>query len=281
MSLAVLLVVVGAIAATVASYAWQRVAAFAWVERVGGSIRFEELPEWVPERLAACWPDWARRIEVIALFNSVRGDLEQLRLLRDAKKVDFFHAPVNDVQMRPLGSFDRLECLQIDATNLTDVGVAPLSRCRSLQTLSMDMPWREDGKGIAVGDEGLKHLGGLPLEILGLSQTRVTDAGMDTLSHLPRLRELYLNGTQVTDAGLRISERSGFGGLSLTCRPSRRTCFAAGRRISGSRCSNWRNQILSDGFRNSIVIQTRTQRKCHCSTTRSSRAGPPKTSSGR
>ena len=201
-SLAALFVVLAALAGSVGRYAWQRVAALAWVERLGGVIEFEDLPEWVPERVAACWPDWARRIEVITLFGTIEADLGQLRMLRDAKRIDFFHAPVNDVQMRPLGSFDRLEFLQIDATNLTDAGVAPLSGCRSLQSLSMDMPWREDGKGIAVGDEGLQHLAGLPLEILGLSNTRVTDAGMDTLSRMQRLRELYLNGTPVTDAGL-------------------------------------------------------------------------------
>jgi hypothetical protein len=41
------------------------------------------------------------------------------------------------------------------------------------------------------------------LRVVGLHQTRVTDAGLKELAGLKRLRSLDLDGTDVTDAGLK------------------------------------------------------------------------------
>jgi len=52
----------------------------------------------------------------------------------------------------------------------------------------------------------LKHLVNLPLKNLTLSDTRVTDDGLQHVSNWPNLVNLFLVETQVTDAGLQYLE---------------------------------------------------------------------------
>jgi hypothetical protein len=61
--------------------------------------------------------------------------------------------------------------------------------------------WVPDGRKL--GDEDLAYLREFPrLEILNLSKSLVTDAGMRELRGLRHLRGLYLSSTKITDAGL-------------------------------------------------------------------------------
>ena len=52
-------------------------------------------------------------------------------------------------------------------------------------------------------DAGLESLKGLPsLDALDLPGTQITDAGLEHLKHLPHVSALNIGNTQVTDAGL-------------------------------------------------------------------------------
>jgi hypothetical protein len=199
MSLAVLLVVVAAIAASIRSYAWRRVATLAWVERLGGQVEFAPLPDWIPEWLDEYWPDWARRIDDLEMTPPPGEDLKQLPVFREAKTVTLW-GPV-DSQIRPLSSFYRLEVLALRDPEVTDAGMAPLSRCRRLRQLFLDYSGRDEDERRSIGDDGLKHLVGLPLEQLYLWDAQVTDVGVGTLCQ-PRLRVLALRRAPITDAGL-------------------------------------------------------------------------------
>jgi hypothetical protein len=58
-------------------------------------------------------------------------------------------------------------------------------------------PWK-------LADEDFACLEGLEyLDALDLSDTHLTDAGLEHLKRLPKLRELIVRGTQLTDAAVR------------------------------------------------------------------------------
>ena len=63
-----------------------------------------------------------------------------------------------------------LEELIASETSITDVGLENLKPLSKLRLLHLD--------GTEVGDEGLVHLSALPLQVLDLCGTRVSDAGM-------------------------------------------------------------------------------------------------------
>jgi hypothetical protein len=78
---------------------------------------------------------------------------------------------------------------------MTDALLAELGRVETLTALGLSGS-RE------VTDEGMRHLARLPLEHLDLSGTAVTDAGLQVLRHLPRLKTLVLASSRITDDGL-------------------------------------------------------------------------------
>ena len=64
-------------------------------------------------------------------------------------------------------------------------------------------------EGTQLRDDDLAALAGIEhLEVLNLTSTTVSDAGLKHLSRLTGLRWLYLRGTRITDAGLRRWGRS-------------------------------------------------------------------------
>lgn len=84
--------------------------------------------------------------------------------------------------------------LSLTGTQVTDAGLATLSRFANLTRLRLDRT--------KVGDAGLAHLAGLArLEYLNLYGTAVTDAGLASLSGLAALRDVYLWRTGVTTSG--------------------------------------------------------------------------------
>ena len=87
-------------------------------------------------------------------------------------------------------------CLRL-CTNITDAGLAHVSRARALRSLDL--------AGCGVSDAGLAAVGRLPqLTFLSLRDCRrVTDAGLAHVARLPQLQHLDLaHCDQITDAGL-------------------------------------------------------------------------------
>ncbi len=87
-----------------------------------------------------------------------------------------------------------LVSLDLSRCDLTDAGLAPVSRFTELRYLRLDHT--------PIGDAGLAHLATLTeLESLNLFHTSVTDTGLPQLAPLARLRRLYLGETAVSDRG--------------------------------------------------------------------------------
>jgi hypothetical protein len=70
-----------------------------------------------------------------------------------------------------------------------------LARQKSLETLSLsDTP---------ITDDGLEHLGDLKnLQTLSLQNTAITDAGLESLTRLPQLQRLDVYGTKTSRHGV-------------------------------------------------------------------------------
>jgi hypothetical protein len=80
------------------------------------------------------------------------------------------------------------------ATRLTDASMATFAGLPELRTLTIH--------GAAVTDAGVARLSALQhLEVLGLTRTAVTDTSLTTIGRLP-LRLLFLSFTRISDAGL-------------------------------------------------------------------------------
>lgn len=81
--------------------------------------------------------------------------------------------------------------------DITDKGASYLSRLTLLEKLDLS--------NTKITDEGLKSLSNLPLAILNIGQNTVTDKGLKYLP--PTLISLSLENTQVTDSGLKQLQR--------------------------------------------------------------------------
>ena len=94
----------------------------------------------------------------------------------------------------PQAYLDEVDVVDLDATQVTDAGLARLQGLTNLRWLHLDHT--------QVTNAGLAHLQRLTsLESLSLRNTQVTDAGLVRLQGLTGLKVLYLDYTQVTDAG--------------------------------------------------------------------------------
>ena len=101
---------------------------------------------------------------------------------------------VDDAGLDILGSLPDLADLNVARTRVAGPGLARLARFGTLRRLQLAGP--------LVDDDTLRHLAGLPLVQLELTDTAVTDAGLEHLEHLPDLRWLTLCGTGVSDAAI-------------------------------------------------------------------------------
>ncbi len=179
--------------------------------------------EWVLRlRLPSCGD------EALKLAVS-RGLLSQVPWLELRRVLYVAGAAVTDVGMRELAGLTRLRALYLDETFLTDAGLWHLAGLERLQILCLNHTAVTDAGAEAlsrltrlrrlylqntqVTDGGLVYLTALPhLEALNLSNTYypredgrvwLTDAGLSVLKRLPRLQFLSIQGTEVTDEGLK------------------------------------------------------------------------------
>ncbi len=85
--------------------------------------------------------------------------------------------------------------ISVSHTRVTDALLGRLKRLTSLQSLSLDYA--------QITDAGLEHLKGLTnLRELSLGN-QITGAGLEHLHGLTKLRQLMLQGTRVTDDGVK------------------------------------------------------------------------------
>ncbi len=106
-----------------------------------------------------------------------------------------------EISLAPLAGAACLESLSIGGT-LCDRSMAGLEGCRRLKSVSGHADFQMFWPNLA--DRGLEILGRIPtLEYIALGDGQFTDAGLEHLSALRRLRALRLpNCSEFTDAGL-------------------------------------------------------------------------------
>jgi Leucine rich repeat len=108
--------------------------------------------------------------------------------------VSLHRSQVTEEDLAQLSSLTRLTWLDLTGASVTDAGLARLAGLTSLAFLDLS--------GTSVSDAGIAHLRSLAnLEGLSLGETKVTDAGLAHLTGLTNLESLDLSKTKVTDTG--------------------------------------------------------------------------------
>jgi hypothetical protein len=105
---------------------------------------------------------------------------------------------LGDGTMRTAGKLSNLRVLRCYQAAITDAGIEQIKQLTKLEDLQLG---RSD-----VGDRAMATIATFTrLKTLDLQHTRITDAGLSRLSRL-KLNWLYLDGTKITDDGLKAIE---------------------------------------------------------------------------
>jgi len=145
----------------------------------------------------ASWADLAqmKRLESLTLSRHFtdRG-VDGLSALQNLRELDMSESSIGDAVTVTLIPLEKLEAAFF-GPRITDQTLRQLSGHKKLRQLDVSLS--------RVTDAGVQDLGELPrLEQLALTDTAVSDAAMPSLAKLKNLRVLELSGTQVTTAGL-------------------------------------------------------------------------------
>lgn len=142
---------------------------------------------------------WLNRLVLTDTDVSDEG-LENIWRLKRLFTLSLDGTNVSDKALQQIARLPDLQNLRLDGTAVSDAGLAVLSHLPELRSLGLNRT--------GITDESLKRVGDLMLK-LGVSHTRVTDAGVQTLTGREMLEELELAGTAVTDRGLEaIAQRA-------------------------------------------------------------------------
>lgn len=101
---------------------------------------------------------------------------------------------VDDAALRLCMQLPSLTELVLNETSISDNGLAFLPNLKQLEILHLG--------STAITDSGLIHLSGLPLHILDLCRTSVSDKGLNALRLIPTLSEIWLCNTCVSAKGI-------------------------------------------------------------------------------
>ena len=171
--------------------------AIAEIEKVGGQVatRFD----------APGWLQWFNdddmklfnRVDLVSLTDAEVDDgfLIHLAELRSAQSVWLNSKQATDAGLAHV----------VGLTDLRELGISPARN--SGITVDSTIAWRYQHTprltNTGLTDDGLEHLAGLSsLTALWLPPTQISDAGLSHLSGLPNLRKLHVDSMQITDAGL-------------------------------------------------------------------------------
>ncbi|MHC5060600.1 MAG: redoxin family protein [Planctomycetota bacterium] len=105
---------------------------------------------------------------------------------------------ITDKALEHIKDFKQLKSLRLKDAQITDAGLGKLDESGILAGIEILSLSRT-----AITDAGLEHLAGAEgLKVLSLEETRITDEGLENLANLEAMEELVLNKTVVSDAGL-------------------------------------------------------------------------------
>jgi serine/threonine-protein kinase len=117
---------------------------------------------------------------------------DDLRLLADKSRVldiDVTDSNVTDKAFEYLADAPKIEKLNMTRTNVKTLkGIARMKNLRSLALENTE-----------VNDDALKQLQGMSLNYLSLTETRITDAGIEHLTRLKKLEMLRIDRNHITD----------------------------------------------------------------------------------
>jgi internalin A len=109
---------------------------------------------------------------------------------------------VSDEDLRFLAGLTNLQFLDLEQTKITDACAPHFANLKNLMRINLGA-FRVNEDGFGVGDQVLAVLGTLPkLDNIDLRLTKVTDAGMAELAKCQSLQSVSIAGTEVSDAGL-------------------------------------------------------------------------------
>lgn len=110
-------------------------------------------------------------------------------------RVQFSNVAVSDVNLSHLSAVHELHLVTLQATNVTDRGVAVLAGMPRIRELYLP--------GNPISNDGLRHLKRLPnLQTLQLTGTHITGYGLEHLRDHKSLRSLELDACSIGDEGL-------------------------------------------------------------------------------
>lgn len=157
----------------------------ATLQEVGGEI-------YLPTNATLCGTD----MDEIVSQTTAMGWLSGMSHLSQPFVVSCTHTNLSDLQLRDISKLDYLRGLNIEATRVTDLGLACLGRnCRRLEGLSIG--------GRDITDRGVASLMTLTkLKWLSADNSPVTDRALEYLCGNKALLSLSLNGTSVSNRSL-------------------------------------------------------------------------------
>jgi len=130
------------------------------------------------------------------------------------RNTEYWSAAVTDFDLDMIAASVRLEDLNLGGTQVSDLGAAKLEKLAALRRLDLSRTRVTGGPALPnlerlrlwrtkTSDAGAARLASLKsLQSLDLAETAITDQALEALATLPQLRDLYLEGTKVTAAGV-------------------------------------------------------------------------------
>jgi hypothetical protein len=127
------------------------------------------------------------------------GDaFEHVAELSELKWLGLDHTHVEDADLAHLAGLTGLRSISMINAAITDEGLKHLANLDGLRAFN--------ARNAKITDAGLKNMrlhAKTDLRLLWISQTQISDAGMDEIAPLVELRHLYLSETKVTDEGIK------------------------------------------------------------------------------
>lgn len=164
------------------------------------------------------------QLQYLDLMELEFGPEDLRQLPTQISALGFAYCDVNDETLKVLPRFKQLESLDLQATNVTSIGIASLASMPSLTTLDLsDLRINASDihslkqlpnlssltlMGARLNEEKVAAISSLPdLQELDLSGSNLDDKELLQLTALPNLQLLYLEGTKTTEAGIQQFER--------------------------------------------------------------------------
>lgn len=122
-------------------------------------------------------------------------DLDAVAGLRSLESLDLAGVRITDAGLARLKPLTHLTALNVSRTDVSAVGLEQL-KLSGLRRLSLHRAKRIDDAAAGI------LAGAGELALLDVSETVITDAGLARLAGLKNLRQLFLRGSRVTNAGV-------------------------------------------------------------------------------